>query len=130
MRGITVNRTEACREESRASSAEGPEARFSPRAGTTAVALMRVLTDSRWAAERSSHLPGVATDVPPGLCESHNPRWSRLPDGRLPLRQGCTISGRPQAHYWCHALRRIMCWGLCERAISLLGGFWVMIRSA
>ena len=42
----------------------------------------------RWALGCSSHLPGVATDVPPGLCESHNPRWSPLPDGRLPLCQG------------------------------------------
>ena len=60
---------------------------LSPTAGPTAIALTRVVTDGRWALGRGSHLAGVATDVEPGLCRSHNPRWSRLPDGRLPLLQ-------------------------------------------
>jgi hypothetical protein len=59
---------------------------FSPRAGITAIAPTRVLTGRRWPLGRGS-LAGVTNDIAPGLCGSHNPRWSRLPDGRLPLPQ-------------------------------------------
>ena len=62
--------------------------RKSPPAGTTAIALTRILTGGGWwALGRGSRLAGVATDVIPRLCGSHNPGWSRLPHGRLPLRQ-------------------------------------------
>ena len=47
-----------------------------------------LLSDGRWALGRGSQLAGIATRAGPGLCRSHNPQWSPLPDGRLPLRQG------------------------------------------
>jgi hypothetical protein len=47
----------------------------------------RVLTGRRRPLGRGSHLACVANDIAPGLCGSHHPRWSRLPDGRLPLPQ-------------------------------------------
>ena len=65
------------------------------------VALMRVLTDSRWAVERGSHLAGAATDVEALLCRSHNP-GSR---GQLAI--GCrsarssTSSAQTRTHYRC-----------------------------
>jgi hypothetical protein len=55
--------------------------------GTTAIALTPVLTGGRWALGRGSHLPSVATDVTPGCADHTTPGWSRLPEGRLPLRQ-------------------------------------------
>jgi hypothetical protein len=45
----------------------------------------RVLTDGKSDLVRSPHLTGVATNIEPGSCRSHNPRWSRLPHCRLPL---------------------------------------------
>ena len=39
-----------------------------------AIALTRVVTDGTWALGRGSRLAGIATDVEPGLCRSHNPR--------------------------------------------------------
>ena len=47
-----------------------------------------LLSDGRWALGRGPQLAGIATRAGPGLCRSHNPQWSPLPDGRLPLRQG------------------------------------------
>jgi hypothetical protein len=47
----------------------------------------QLFTDGKWSSRPRPHLAGVATHVEPGLCRSHNPRWSRLSDGRLPLPQ-------------------------------------------
>jgi hypothetical protein len=47
----------------------------------------RLITDRRWAPGRGSRHASVATDVEPALWRPHNPQWSRLPDGQLPLRQ-------------------------------------------
>jgi hypothetical protein len=46
-----------------------------------------LITDRRWAPGRGSRHASVATDVEPALSRPHNPQWSRLPDGQLPLRQ-------------------------------------------
>ena len=61
------NRSERCpcRRERRAARTGHRSTCSPPLAGTTAVALMRVLTDSRRAVERGSHLAGVGTDVEP-----------------------------------------------------------------
>jgi hypothetical protein len=62
---------------------------------------MHVVTYTKWAVERGSHLAGVASDVEPLLCRSHNPGWR----GQLPI--GCrsarssTSSAQTRTHYWC-----------------------------
>ena len=55
----------------------------------------RVLTDGKSALVRGLHLTAVATNIEPELCRSHNPRWSRLPHCRLPLRQELHKLGTP-----------------------------------
>jgi len=56
--------------------------------GTTATVLTRQLTDARRDLGRGSNLAGVAIDVRPGSCRSHNPRWSSRRDRWLPALPG------------------------------------------
>ena len=86
LRGGAVSR-EYARARTQVSARPAPATCLSPQAGTTAIALTHVLTGGGWALGRGSRLAGVATTSHPRCADDTTPGWSRLPDGRLPLRQ-------------------------------------------